>query len=396
MKVLSIQTVSNKDAEMNRYIKQYVSGALKLRYTVDTYGNIYVSKGEKNFVGIVCHTDTVHEIVPEYELINHKDEVIYAFGRKTETGMYGMVGCGGDDKVGVYICLQALKDLPDVKCVFYRNEEIGHLGSKNSDVNYLKDCSFIIECDRRNGEDFITNSGGIQIASEQFETECKPIYTKHGYQPALGIGTDVNTLTVLGVGVSCVNLSCGYYLPHTDSTFVLVRHVNDCYKLVVDMYNNLRYKKYKHQYIEPKQTYYGCDNHELDFDKTSKIHKTKVVEEYSLIEVEPTLTLLDYLPSQLEFIKLLNLETNTYDYFKPSSDFSSFRRKSSNVDSNEPNMLKRINMQYRLTLYEDEELDYSCSCKKPVYYVYSRLHKAWILEEEAIWDATISTYTLNK
>ena len=40
--------------------------------------------------------------------------------------------------------------------------------------------------------------------------------------------TDVLTLKERGLGVSCINVSCGYYEPHTDNEFVVKSDLLNC------------------------------------------------------------------------------------------------------------------------------------------------------------------------
>lgn len=44
--------------------------------------------------------------------------------------------------------------------------------------------------------------------------------------------TDVYALKRRGLEVSCVNISCGYYKPHTDHEYTVLRDLAKCYRLV--------------------------------------------------------------------------------------------------------------------------------------------------------------------
>jgi putative aminopeptidase FrvX len=46
-------------------------------------------------------------------------------------------GIGGDDKCGVYACLELLKELPNLKAAFFVSEETGCHGSKKADPNFF-------------------------------------------------------------------------------------------------------------------------------------------------------------------------------------------------------------------------------------------------------------------
>jgi len=55
---------------------------------------------------------------------------------------------------------------------------------------------------------------------------------KYGYKPAQGLNTDVAALKRNGLEVSCINLSCGYYEPHTDNEYTVVADLCKCYRFV--------------------------------------------------------------------------------------------------------------------------------------------------------------------
>lgn len=256
-KVLSIQSKScyNKDDKLDIDIRNYIKSVLaseKIEHHEDTYGNIYAVKGKADLYNcVVAHVDTVHSIEKEYE-IKRLGDFLYAFNPYDVC----QVGIGGDDKVGVYIALQILKDMDSVKAVFYRNEEIGCRGSNHSISHYkdfYKDCKFIVENDRRGNKDFITKSGGIDICSKEFKEDAKEIYERYQYKEETGLSSDVDTLVRGGVGISVVNLSCGYYRPHDDNEIVHIYDVNDAYNLTYDLFNELT-DKYEYEYTPPKTT----------------------------------------------------------------------------------------------------------------------------------------------
>jgi hypothetical protein len=218
---------------MLNYIREKLS---KLDVTVqeDGYGNIYVTKGEaKSYPCVVAHTDTVQDMLTNINIFRTED-TLFAFNPKDRRQW----GIGGDDKVGVYITLQLLEDISVLKAVFFRDEEMGCRGSNYSIVNHLewyKDCGFILMADRKGNSDVITVSGGIIITSPEFLEACDPIFDKYGYKDAVGIYSDIDTLTAGGIGISTVNFSCGYHEPHSSREVVSISDVNKCYNLMYDI-----------------------------------------------------------------------------------------------------------------------------------------------------------------
>lgn len=225
----------------------------KLSMEKDGYGNIYVTKGKAlSYPCIVSHIDTVHKRVEGLRVYQQND-ILFNFSDVEKR----QVGTGGDDKVGIFTCLQALLDFDNIKVVFYRDEEIGHLGSRHSILNkpdFYKDCNFILQCDRKGGTDFLTSSAGIFLCSTEFIAAAKPFITKYGFEARnIGVSTDVDTLVREGVGISCVNISSGYYNPHTDLEVVSVKDVGRTYSLVFDLISNIGGEVFPYKHVS---TYY--------------------------------------------------------------------------------------------------------------------------------------------
>jgi tripeptide aminopeptidase len=239
---LSIQTKYGQDEDMLSYIRSRLSN-LDVTVQEDSYGNIYATKGTADvYPCVVAHTDTVQSILANVNIFRSED-TIFAFDpiKRVQHGI------GGDDKVGVYITLQLLTDLPTLKAVFFRDEEIGCRGSSYSITNHkdwYADCGYVLMADRRGNKDVITLSGGIIITSEEFMEACNDIYERYSYEEADGIFTDVDTLTAGGIGISTVNLSCGYFEPHTSREVVSFNDVNRCYNLMYDIVNEVGSTKF--------------------------------------------------------------------------------------------------------------------------------------------------------
>jgi tripeptide aminopeptidase len=259
MEVLAVQTSVLDDTKMSAYIKTKLA-ELDVEVQEDNYGNIYVTKGTSSmYPCLIAHTDTVHPIISKFHLFRDED-ILFAFNPSTGK----QTGIGGDDKVGVFILLQALVDIPSMKAVFYRHEETGCHGSSYSIKNHkdwYADCGYIIEPDRRGSTDAITNSGGIKITSPGFINDIMPFMEKYGYSEAIGIFTDVDTLVTHEVGISAINLSCGYHNPHGSSEIVSISEVNIAYNLIFDMVIANPNKQYPHAVvIEPYKSsfsYFG-------------------------------------------------------------------------------------------------------------------------------------------
>lgn len=140
------------------------------------------------------------------------------------------VNLGADDKNGVWIALQMLKYESALKCVFFVGEEVGCVGSSGCDMTFFNDSKYVIQCDRRNGGDFINETYSTELCGDNFVSE--ELKAKYGYKNTYGMMTDVETLKGNGLKVACCNMSCGYYNPHRNNEFTNVKELINCLNFV--------------------------------------------------------------------------------------------------------------------------------------------------------------------
>ena len=227
--LFKIYSPSGNEKKMRKFIKWWIKNNVpEATVTTDPIGNIYVVNGEaENYPCLAAHIDQVQRIhSKDFEAIETKD-YIFGFSRKNKR----QEGLGADDKVGVWVNLKCLKKFDHIKAVFFVGEEVGCVGSGKCDMSFFDDCRFVIQCDRRNGDDLITTIGGwTQLASQEFIQDIKP--ELFGYKEECGLITDVGELKERGLKVSAINLSCGYYEPHTDKEFIIKEETLNCLKFV--------------------------------------------------------------------------------------------------------------------------------------------------------------------
>ena len=251
VKVLSIQSGINEDSAINKFIFEYLSGMDGVSVSTDSYGNIYAKKGEgKNgYKCMVSHTDTVHTICKNRKIYLFEDTL---FAMASSNSRYResdivQVGVGGDDKCGVYACIQAMSDFDDIKTVFFRFEETGCNGSNNSDMKFFDDCNFVFQLDRRGSGDFITFTNGVECASAKFIEDSKSIYTDFGFSHIGGVSTDIGALKKKGLKVSAANISSGYYDPHSSFETVNIKALENSYNMVSEFFNKFGNVRYDHE-----------------------------------------------------------------------------------------------------------------------------------------------------
>ena len=50
--------------------------------------------------------------------------------------------------------------------------------------------------------------------------------------------TDIDALKDNGLSVSCINLSCGYYNPHTSNEFTVIQDLQNCRRFIERIIEN--------------------------------------------------------------------------------------------------------------------------------------------------------------
>lgn len=261
LKALLALQAESYDTDDQHAIAQHVidvyhslSEGPELEIIGDDFGNVYITKGPPSPEGlypcVVAHLDQVHKKADGYREIHEDGDVIFALG-KSITGDYQQVGTGSDDLTGVWLCLELLLSLPSLKVAFFVDEEVGCQGSADSDVSFFKDCSFVLQGDRRSDtNDFITYTNGVNVSSKEFKKATKPILTEFKYRQTSGIATDVGQLIINGIGCCAANVSCGYFNEHTKRETSSISLSLNCLNLMTKLIKELSYKRWP----MPKQT----------------------------------------------------------------------------------------------------------------------------------------------
>lgn len=244
-KLYSIHSPSGREKKMKKFVKNYiranVPGAI---ISNDNAGNIYVVKGKSDtYPCLAAHLDQVQKAHSHDFTVLAVGDTIFGYSpsrRCTE-------GLGADDKNGIWIALRCLETFDVLKVAFFVGEETGCIGSSQADMDFFKDCRFVIEPDRRGGHDFIQSMSYTQVCSDEFRDATG--YKDFGYELDEGLLTDVLCLVESGVGISCINLSCGYYNPHTDEESTSWSELNNCLSLVCHIIETCT-DVYPHTYME--------------------------------------------------------------------------------------------------------------------------------------------------
>lgn len=253
-KLYHVHAPSQQEEPMRVFIKQYVSDICPdAVVNEDDAGNIYITQGnDATYPCVVAHMDQVQRFHPDDFTIIRSHGAIFGYSPSHRS----FCGLGADDKNGIFVALECLRFYPVMKCAFFVSEEIGCIGSKRADMSFFADCRFVLQPDRRGSSDIITSIAATKLCSKEFLEDAAP--DMFLYKPTNGAMTDVLTLKQRGLNVSCVNLSCGYYDPHTNKEhtntgdllqcLALVRHIIEtCTKVYTHTAATIRHAHQKHK-----------------------------------------------------------------------------------------------------------------------------------------------------
>lgn len=297
-KLYSIHSPSGKEDKMIAFLVSYLKSLPGVKLGKDSYGNLYAWKGETDtYPCLVAHLDQVQRNHPrDFRSIETRD-IIFGFSGKE----HYFCGLGADDKNGIIICLEAIKKYDCMKVVFFREEETGCHGSSRAEMKFFDDCRYVIQCDRRGNSDLITNIGCSDLCSEKFIQDIDP--EKWGYKEETGMMTDVEALKERDLSVSAINMSCGYYNPHTDEEITVKRDLEKCWKFVQHIIEDCT-ETYPHEVGEN-----GCYGYYDEWEIEDEIH--------SIIQQDPTMTgadLYDMYHTNFPMLKLKDFERIVEEY----------------------------------------------------------------------------------
>lgn len=187
-------------------LKKYLVNTLKsLGYDKihNEDGYVYV-KGETP-VMLLAHMDTVHKSAPI---------IITVKNTAKGTELSSPFGIGGDDRCGIFMILEIVKDL---KCsvLFTEDEEAGCVGAKKfASSSMVKDLgvNYMVEFDRRGKNDAVF----YQCDNPEFTK----FVTQEFFEEKWGSCSDISRVAP-AAGIAAVNLSSGYYSEHTVDEYVI-------------------------------------------------------------------------------------------------------------------------------------------------------------------------------
>ena len=241
-------------AEVKNYMQQYLTSK---QYKVINEDGFLYAKGTVPVL-LVAHMDTVHK---------EQCEKIMQIGDNIRSDK----GIGGDDRCGVFMIASIVKDI-HCSVLLCEDEEIGGVGARKfTKTDYIKnlDVNYMIEFDRRGKNDAVFYS----CANDDF---TKFVTEETGYKKAIGSFSDISLL--MPESKLCgVNLSCGYYNPHTLQEYVVYSEMMDTIEAAKKLINAKCEKPFEYKREEIKSYYF--DDFDFDEYKPRKTPKKKTMAE---------------------------------------------------------------------------------------------------------------------
>ena len=225
--ILSLDEMPLKEALKEHLSKTYEK-------LIDSDGFLYCEGTTP--VLLVAHLDTVHK--------NLAPPLCFS-----KSGRYIMSphGVGGDDRCGVYMILQIIKEL---KChvVFCEQEETGCVGAKKFCKSEIEpDVNYIIEFDRKGYDDAVY----YDCENKAFED----FISTAGFKTQWGSCSDISYIAPY-LNVAAVNLSSGYIDPHQLHEVIDMEYVEKNAKLALELIKSNSNTKYAYEKKKPKYTAY--------------------------------------------------------------------------------------------------------------------------------------------
>ena len=233
----SINCKSGNEADIIQFVREQING-LNLKIETDSFGNLFITKGIScNYPCVTAHLDEIHSSVQRTIVSN--EGVVYAIDQAGER-----VGCGADDKNGVWIVIRLLQSKPVLKVALFVQEErdgelAGCRGSRACSLSFFDNVKYILAVDRKGNSDVVISNkkSGMKLCEENFIPTW--LLDKYGYQCVEGGRTDIVALKERGLNIPCCNISCGYYNAHKNEEYTVFSELEHALFFVSELIDNL-------------------------------------------------------------------------------------------------------------------------------------------------------------
>lgn len=253
--VMQVPSCSRYEFRMAAYIILWARKN-NVDYKFDKKGNIYLTKGKLSdgefYPCVTSHMDTVQDKAKPFALAGAELPLRTRKVKSTTTDecrheiyIEGQ-GIGADDKLGVYISLQIVKNVEKCKAAFFVEEEIGMQGSKELDKEFFDDVAYVIGWDSPDLLRAAWKCSGTQLFTADFyKKHLSPVVKKWGFEDKCFHSepfTDVIQIRDK-TGVMCMNFGNGGYQAHSSTEYLVIEHVDHALGMGLDIVNSIGNKE---------------------------------------------------------------------------------------------------------------------------------------------------------
>ena len=266
--LLSVPSKTYQEEDMVEHICNELDLIEGVMYYRDEMMNVYATKGVleegEYYPMFIAHTDTVHTKIDKIVVKEEKLKRPNTFGKTFDDTLVDVLkaydeegnptGIGGDDKCGIFICLELLKQLDKVKIGLFVSEETGCHGSMKADPTFFENVGYGIQFDAPENW-MITEKCFGQVLFDR-ETEffdaCDEVLTEGmGNRMRYMVHPYTDVYALRGkFDFSCINFSIGYYQYHTKHEYVVVEDVINGIEMGRKMIEKLGHKLHYKQLVE--------------------------------------------------------------------------------------------------------------------------------------------------
>jgi hypothetical protein len=135
--------------------------------------------------------------------------------------------------------LQILEKKPHLSFIFSTQEECGGKIRSIMESENLESLPYGLIFDRKGTGDIIGTENGY--CDEDLENVIHQTAKQYGYESTYGIYSDCDALSEV---LPCVNLSCGYFAPHTDKEYTEWKSLLNALRCALDVLSNTPIVRY--------------------------------------------------------------------------------------------------------------------------------------------------------
>lgn len=220
--------MSGDEEKVRMYILGELSKTPNVTYIeTDDYGNLHATMvsgdGSGATIHLNSHMDTVRNCQADKRIVVN-DGVYQAV---LPDGSAGVLGA--DDRAGIATILTIINYMPKfdgvVKVSFYREEEIGCVGSSKSDLDFLNDVDLSVTFDRKGSSDIVVGTWGQAFACNEVGFWLEDVASNYGFDFSCVEGGISDAMTISENHINAINLSVGYYNEHTANEFLIFKEL---------------------------------------------------------------------------------------------------------------------------------------------------------------------------